>query len=153
MKHPVNQRHHGYGAEWLQSLFTMAVLLFLYQYSLTFDSNAPIVPSSESVKKQTSSYWNDSIGYWFRWDDNDTYTRRDGNAPDIVSVSSQRSSLLWSWGVRVSFYTDLPIENIEKLHTDTLARAYSRLPNGIAVIEWDLSSSRAKNVLATLHAR
>jgi hypothetical protein len=47
----------------------------------------------------------------------------------------------------------LSIQEIESKNTWNSPRTYSRLPNGIAMIEWDLSSIRAKTVLATLHSR
>lgn len=65
MKKLLGQRQHGYVAEWLQALFTLAVLVSIYQYSLTYDSNAQGA-SGTGAKNQTSSYWNDVIGYGFR---------------------------------------------------------------------------------------
>jgi hypothetical protein len=152
MKHPVYERHHGYGAEWLQAVFTLVVLGSIYQYSLTFDPNTVKVSEKES-KNQTSSYWNNVIWYWFRGDEWDKYHTSSWLAPDTVSVSAWTKDLNTDKDVRVSFYTNTSIETIEKNHTDIVNKTYSRLSNGIAVIEWDLSSSRAKNILATLHAR
>ena len=152
MKQFLHRGNDVYKAEWLQALFTLMVLVTLYSYSLTFNSEAQ-GPPGEVPKKQTSSYWNEEIGYWFRWGDDDIYEKQAWKAPDTVSVSAWKTSILSGKSVQVSFYTDTPIETIEKTHSDMAARAYSRLSNGIAVIEGDLSSSRAKNILATLHAR
>ena len=152
MKKILGPRQHGYVAEWLQAIFTLVVLVSLYQYSLTYDPNLSPATGSES-KNQISSYWNDSLGYGFRWDDGDTYKKSVGKALDTVSVSAWGASFFTGNNVQVSFYTDTPISDIKKLHTASVSKAYSRLSNGIAVIEWDLSSTRAKNVLATLHAR
>ncbi len=152
MKHPVYERHHGYGAEWLQALFTLVVLVSLYQYSLTFNSNTNLDSGGES-KQQTSSYWNESLWYWFRGNEGDTYNTSTWKAIDTVSVSSSNDSITADKNVRVSFYTASTIADIEKNYENIVNKTFSRLPNGIAVIEGDISSLRAKNVLATLHAR
>jgi hypothetical protein len=42
---------------------------------------------------------------------------------------------------------------VEKIHNSPVARAFSTLPTGIAVIEGNLDSPTAKTILATLHVK
>ena len=55
--------------------------------------------------------------------------------------------------VKVSYYKDATLDAVEKIHDSDVARTFSRLPRGIAVIEGDLGSATAKDILATLHSR
>ncbi len=153
MNHPVHKRHHGYGAEWLQALFTLAVLTSFYTMSLSFENKDTW--TSWNTQSWASSYWNPSLKYGFHGNDGDTYKKIRTNASDEVNVTSKKGAWEKKDGpVVVSFYSDnISFENIDKMHDNGNPRAYSRLSNGIAVIEGDLASARAKNILATLHAQ
>lgn len=83
----------------------------------------------------------------------DSYTSTGNAQSDQVTVQPSSMKTSEDGTVRVTFYKDTPIDTIEaSLPTDT-PRAYSRLSNGIAVIEWDLNSPSAKTILSTLHSR
>jgi hypothetical protein len=153
MKHSSNQRHHGYGVEWLQAIFTLVVLSWIAASVDNFDSYGTTYANNPTPKTVSGTYWNETIGYGFRWNGGDIYKSHWGSGVDIVAVSSKDGLVYADSQVKVSFYTKNSIQEIEKVHTENTPRTYSRLPNGIAVIEWDLSSATAKTVLATLHSR
>ena len=54
---------------------------------------------------------------------------------DTVRVSSSGLIGTAHGDVRVSFYKDTPIDQIDRSLDSGSARAYSRLPHGIAVIQ------------------
>lgn len=154
MKHTQSQRPRRSGVELIQAVCTLMVLSGIYMFSTTYSSSSVSLrdaPAKPAIL--TSSYWNDKIGYGFTSVTWDTYVKQGSGKVDTVEIlpsdglNSDQDSLL------VSFYPTMPIAEIEATNTWATPRTYSRLPNGIAMIEWDLSSDRAKTVLATLHSR
>lgn len=138
----------------MQAVFTLLTLTGIYVFSTTYSGNtaslwdAPTKPAMLSAQ-----YWNDTIGYGFTSVPGDTYAKVGNGNVDQVDIHPWDGLVYNDQSVRVSFYSTLSIEDIEKKNTQTTPRTYSRLPGGIAMIEWDLSSNRAKTVLATLHSR
>jgi hypothetical protein len=153
MKSSLHKRPSGYGVEWLQAVFTLLVLTGIYFSSGSYATTVPPSLTSEKSVEIAVPYWNDAFGYGFQWNPGDTYQSETASGVDQVSVSSSGGVIFEDTTVKVSFYKDTSIEDIEKLHSSDTSRAYSRLPTGIAVIEWDLASATAKIVLATLHSR
>jgi hypothetical protein len=154
MKHSHNKRHRGYGVEWLQAIFTLTVLSGIAMSVDNFDSYGTTYAKNQPTAHSVSgAYWNETLGYGFRWTSGDSYKNSTGSSIDVVVISPTDGLVYKDSTVKVSFYTKDSIKEIEKKHTEDVPRTYSRLPNGIAVIEWDLASSRAKTILATLHSR
>jgi hypothetical protein len=142
--------------EWLQAFVTLLVLTGIYYASDNFEAYTAqykMHSSHSAIEQKSSAYWNDNYGYGFRWVAGDTYIPHSSTGSDQVLVKNNSWLVFQDSTVQVSFYPDATIETIEKKHTRSVNRAYSRLSNGIAVIEWDLASATAKTVLATLHAR
>jgi hypothetical protein len=156
MKHPLRQRHHSQWVEWIQAFVTLFVLTGIYYASDNFEAYTTQYKTHSShsaVEQKSSAYWNDNYGYGFRWVAGDLYLPKSSTGSDQVLVKSSSWLVFQYATVQVSFYPHATIDAVEKKHTQSVKRAYSRLPNGIAVIEWDLASATAKTVLATLHAR
>lgn len=152
MKHPQYQRHHNYSVEWLQAMFTLMILVWIYVSMPYFNSyETALTPKPE--QNSSISYWNESLWYGFQWWSWYVYNPKSTQVSDIVQVQMKNGTIYNDSGVKVSFYTNTPIDQVEKKHDSQIPRTYSRLPNGIAVIEWDLASPVAKNILATLHSR
>lgn len=153
MKHPQYQRHRKYGVEWLQAVFTLMVLTWIYVSMPYFDSYETSLIEPKSAIPMNRSYWNDTLWYGFNTGSWDTYNQVSTWVDDKVDIRSSSGIVFDGDWIRVSFYSQASIDDIEKYHWDDTPRAYSRLPNGIAVIEWDLASPTAKTILATLHSR
>ncbi len=154
MKHSVSQRPGSSGVELMQAVFTLMTLTGIYVFSTTYAGNTT---SLRDVPKKpiilSSQYWNDTVGYGFSSVPWDTYLKIGTGEIDQIDIHPWDGVVYHDQSVRVSFYSKLSIEDIEKKNTRDIPRTYSRLPGGIAMIEWDLSSGRAKTVLATLHSR
>ncbi len=154
MKHSVSQRPRNNGVELMQAVFTLMALSGIYIFSTSYTGNTTSlrdVPAKPAIL--SSNYWNDKIGYGFTSVPWDTYVKVGNGDVDQIDIHPWDGIVYNDQSVRVSFYSTLSIEDIEKKNTQTVPRTYSRLPGGIAMIEWDLSSNRAKTVLATLHSR
>lgn len=135
---------------------TLLVLGLLYASRNLFggevaNGSMPDTPPLPPV--QQNSYWNENFGYGFRGENNDLYQSKSFSGVDVVAVDSKEGVLFKDAKVKVSFYSSASIEEIEKMHPIQGDRSYSKLNNGIAVIEGDLDSPSAKTILATLHAR
>ena len=153
MKHPQYQRHRRYGVEWAQAVFTLMVLVWIYVSMPYFDSYETTLTEPVQSSVVSHSYWNDELGYGFATGSGDTYQQVSTSVHDKVDINTA-TGFIYDWdGVRVSFYSQATIEDIQKTHASDMPRTYSRLPGGIAVIEWDLASPTAKTILATLHSR
>jgi hypothetical protein len=113
-----------------------------------FDGWSGVVPPKEKPLSVSDPYWNERLSYGFRSLSWDTYTGTGDMTQDTVSVTS----LHGKDRLRVSYYKNTSVEEIESKYHDTIPRAYSRLTGGIAVIEWDIDSPRAKTIYSTLHA-
>ena len=139
MKHPVHRHPRGSGSEWLSALFTLSVLVGIYSSMDSFSSYSALMSPTGSVEGHQISvslpYWNPDMQYGFRSVAGDSYVQTGSKVVDLVSVGADKKSIQTSDGVRVSFYPDTPIADIEKSMTPGTPRAYSRLSNGIAVIE------------------
>jgi hypothetical protein len=147
MKHPPQMRQHGYVAEWLQAIFTLLLLVSLSTYSLQVNDTKER-EYSENIR--TSSYWDKIYWYGFHGNDQDTYTSYSTKNASIVRVSSPDSLP----EVQVSFYPKwTPDSLIHALQRENSPNIMTTISNGTVIIEWDLSSSRAKNILATLNPR
>jgi len=153
MKHPQYQRHHNYSVEWLQAVFTLMILVWIYLSLPYFEADSNIISAGEDRVIQSTWYWNESLWYGFQSGSWYVYHRAPHTIGDRVEVKKDKEIIYDDPSVRVSFYTGSDIEEVQKYHTDTLPRAYSRLPNGIAVIEGDLASAVAKTIIATLYSR
>lgn len=154
MKSSPHKRPSSGGVQLVQALGTLAFLVGIYSWSMTFDNN-PVNLRTPPQKPAilTSKYWNDNLGYGFQTNAGDKYQATTASGVDQVTIRSGDGEVYRDDNVRVSFYSGTSIEDIEKNHGTNKARTYSRLPNGIAVIEGNLDSPRAKLVLTTLHAR
>ncbi len=154
MKHSVSQRPRNNGVELMQAVFTLLALSGIYVFSTSYTGNtASLWDPPKKPAILSSKYWNDKIGYGFTSVPWDTYVTVWSGNVDQVDIRPGDGLVYNDQSVRVSFYSTLSIEDIEKKNTRDTPRTYSRLPGGIAMIEWDLSSNRAKTVLATLHSR
>ncbi len=152
MKHPVHTSNRAYTAEWLQALFTLLVLVSLYYLSLGFDQKDNSLGYNGITA--SNSYWNNDLGYGFHGDDQDIYVPSEEASPDTVMVYGSWSKWVEKAAVKVSFYTfDTPKESIEKIYSGSTPRILATLSHGTAVVEWNLSSSRVKNIVATLYPR
>lgn len=154
MKHTPSQRPRRSGVELIQAVCTLMVLSGIYLFSTTYSGNSVSlrdVPAKPAIL--TSIYWNDKIGYGFTSVTWDTFDRQGSGGVDQVEIRPGDGLVYDRDSVRVSFYSTLSIQEIESKNTGNTPRTYSRLPHGIAMIEWDLSSDRAKTILATLHSR
>lgn len=156
MKHPVHRHSRRQGSEWISAIFTLLVLVGIYNSTDNFDSYSALFmePPWGSEKKITvaAPYWNDTLWYWFRSAEWDSYSSTGNAVSDQVMVEPPEVRTSEDGTVRVTFYKDTPIETIEASLTESWPRAYSRLSNGIAVIQWDLDSPSAKTILSTLHS-
>lgn len=83
----------------------------------------------------SSSYWNEKLGYGFHGGSGDTYESASTATGDAVDIHSGDGLVYDDHDVRVSFYSQATLSDIQQHHQTTVARTYSRLPNGIAVIE------------------
>lgn len=154
MKHTPLEKRSQYRTEWLQAVFTFLVLVSIYTSTSYFDGyESTLTQPPKKPAIFSGSYWNDTLWYGFRGKDGDTYKTISWSWQDSVMITPDKGVVYDDKTVRVSFYTDEPIEKIERIHNSNLPRTFSRLSNGIAVIEGDLASPTAKNILATLHAR
>ena len=154
MKHTQSQRPRHNGVELIQAVCTLMVLSGIYMYSTVYSSNSVSLrdaPAKPAIL--TSQYWDDKTGYGFASVTWDTYNKQGSGGVDQVEIRPGDGLVYDRDSVRVSFYSTLSIQEIEAKNTWNSPRTYSRLPHGIAMIEWDLSSDRAKTVLATLHSR
>ncbi len=153
MKHPVSRKHPWSGVEWLQAVFTLLVLSWIYMASTHFDTyetTLASIPAKPAILSE--KYWNDKLGYGFHTEKGSRYESTWDTKKDEVKVSP--NGLVYSdASVKVSYYKDATLESVEKIHDSDVARTFSRLPRGIAVIEGNLSSATAKDILATLHSR
>lgn len=142
-------------AQWIQALTTLSILTILYLTRNFFggelEAKVPTIPPLQNVEQ--NSYWNEDFWYGFRWEKSDKYQNKAFSWVDLVAVDPQEWVIFEDARVRVSFYLSGSIDEVEAKYPPTGPRAYSHLSRGIAVIEGDLESSTAKNVLATLHAR
>ena len=157
MKHPIHRHHRQHGTEWISAIFTLLVLVGIYNSMDNFDSYSALFSKNDTgwTKKITvaSPYWNNTLSYGFRSVEGDSYTNIGTPRTDQVTVHQSSTKISDDGKVRVTFYKDTPIDVIEASLPPSSPRAYSRLPNGIAVIEWDLASPSAKTILSTMHSR
>ncbi len=157
MKHPIHRHHRRQGTEWISAIFTLLVLVGIYSSTDNFDSYSALFsqPPWGTEKKITvaAPYWNNTLAYWFRSVEWDTYSSIESEKSDTVTVDSPTRKVSADGKVQVTFYPDTPIDVIDSSLPQGSPRAYSRLSNGIAVIEWDLDSPSAKTILSTLHPR
>lgn len=135
MNHSLHKRSVGYGVEWLQAIFTLLVLTGIYLSSGSYASSETQNVSSGKSVPIAVPYWNNTLGYGFQGNSGDTYKSKSSSGLDQVFVGVSDGVIFEDKKVRVSFYKNTSIEDIEKLHPSDTSRAYSRLPNGIAVIE------------------
>jgi hypothetical protein len=157
MIHPTPRRGQNTSAEWLSAIFTLLVLTGIYNSMDAFSSFGetgiarPSAPEISTPLSVAPPYWNQKLGYGFRSVAWDRYTSSGSENWDIVIVSSWETTDTKN-SVKVSFYKDTPIDQIQlSLDTDT-PRAYSRLSHGIAVIEGNIDSPSAKTIFSTLHS-
>ena len=157
MKHPIQRHHRWQGTEWISAIFTLLVLVGIYSSTETFDSYSALLstPPGGSEKKITvaAPYWNDTLAYGFRSIEWDSYTSKENAQSDQVTIESATRKVSPDGKVQVTFYPDTPIDVIDASLPPSSPRAYSRLSNGIAVIQWDLDSPSAKTILSTLQPR
>ena len=142
--------------EWVSAIGTLLVLSSVYASMDSFSSYAPqteniITKPSTSPLSVASPYWNSDLWYGFRSIAWDVYDASTSNMKDVVSVKNAGTSSDIN-EIRVSFYKDSTIENIDKNLKADIPRAYSKLSHGIAVIEWNLDTARAKTIFSTLHS-
>ncbi len=143
--------------EWISAFGTLLVLFSVY---VSMDKFSSYAPQEEKVKTQQSTsslsvappYWNTTHGYGFRSIAWDVYEASSSNIKDVVSVKNSNTTAPDTTEVKVSYYKDSSIESIEKNIPPDTPRAYSKLSRGIAVIEWNLDSARAKIIFSTLHS-
>ncbi len=157
MKHPIQRHTRHQGSEWISAIFTLLVLVGIYNSTDNFWSYSSLLSAPQWwwEKKITvaAPYWNNTFSYGFRSVEWDSYASRETAQSDQVTVQPSETKVSEDGKVQVTFYRNTPIEMIDAgLPVDT-PRAYSRLPNGIAVIQWDLASPSAKTILTTLHSR
>lgn len=158
MKHLVPRQSQNGKQEWLSALFTLLVLTGIYSsmdhFSSFAKSESSDTPKSNSweISSVAPPYWNHTMGYGFRSIAWDTYTSSGNQNMDMVQVHPSGLTSTSHKGIRVSFYKDTPINEIDQSLIPGSARAYSRLPHGIAVIQWDLDSASAKTIFSTLHS-
>lgn len=154
MKHPVHRHPRRSGSEWLSAIFTLLVLTGIYSSMDSFSSYSSLydVSSTGHTISISAPYWNEQMGYGFHALAWDSYTQTGSAKVDHVTVVGENWAISMKDGVKVAFYRDIPIADIEKSLDPTTPRAYSRLPNGIAVITGNLDSPSAKTILATIHS-
>jgi len=141
-------KRQRYIQDWVSAVGTFLFLVGVYSSMDHFDSESPPPIKKENSLSVADPYWNERLSYWFRSLSWDTYTGTGDMTRDTVSVISARDADL----LRVSYYKNTSLEEIESKYHDTTPRAYSRLASGIAVIEWNIDSPRAKTIYSTLHA-
>lgn len=92
---------------------------------------------SEKSLSVAKPYWNSSMSYGFRSVAGDSYstTGSDSHVDKVLITRRDDRDIYTKDDVKVSFYPNTPIDDIEKDIDQNAPRAYSRLPNGIAVIE------------------
>jgi hypothetical protein len=114
-----------------------------------FSSYSALLPkeeNKENIISLTVPYWNQDMKYGF------------SSAPSVepshppFQVSDDGKTVYTSDGVRVQYYKDMSISEIDKTLDPSTPRAYSRLRGGIAVITGNLDSSQAKTILATMRS-
>lgn len=155
MIHPTPRRGQNTSAEWLSAVFTLLVLTGIYNSMDAFSSFGENGITSPSPSHETHAplsvappYWNQTLWYGFRSIAGDRYSASGSIHTDTVIVSSWDDAS----AVKVSFYKDMPIDQIEKSLNPDNPRAYSRLSHGIAVIEGNIDSPSAKTIFSTLHS-
>lgn len=154
MKHPQYQRHRRYGVEWLQAIFTLMVLGGIYLSMSHFDSyDTKLIESPTSQKEGVQTYWNDTLGYGFHQNASGSYTEQKTASGEVIKIRTASGVVGTESEVQVYFYPNTDITKIQAIHQKNTPRTYSRLSNGIAVIEGNLTSPEAKMILATLHSR
>ena len=159
MIHPTPRRRPQSGsADWLSAIFTLLVLTGIYSSMDQFSSYAPSgAPQTMHTDTGTLSsvappYWNQDLAYGFRSVAWDVYSASGTQKRDTVIVTSSGKTTAPHDDIRVSYYRDTSIEQIDQWLDPETPRAYSRLSHGIAVIQWDLDSPSAKTIFSTLHS-
>ncbi len=145
-------------SDWLSAIFTLLVLSGIYASMDNFDSYSSLYKNQDKINESklitvASPYWNSDMNYGFRSIVWDAYVQTGSNSVDQVLVKSIDKTVYTHDGVKVSFYPNTPIAEIDKTIDPNTPRTYSRLANGIAVIEWDLNSASAKTIFSTLHSK
>lgn len=154
MKHTVSRVPGRSGVELMQAVFTLLALSGIYTFSTTYGgSDVSLREAPQKPAILSSQYWSDKAWYGFSSAPGDKYAEVKNGEAEQVDIHPWDGLVYDDQTLRVSFFSKLSIEDIEAKNTRNLPRTYSRLPGWIAMIEWDLSSPRAKTVLATLHSR
>lgn len=140
MKHPLPRHSRRMSSEWLSAIFTLLVLSGIYASMDNFDSYSTFYKYQEKINEPklisvASPYWNNDMSYGFRSIAGDAYTQTGSSSVDQVLVKSKDKTVFMHNGVKVSFYPNTSIAEIDKSIDPNTPRAYSRLANGIAVIE------------------
>lgn len=100
-----------------------------------FDSYETTLTEPMNTAPVSRSYWNDTLGYGFNTGSGDTYNQVSTAVDDKVDIRSSDGIVYDDDTVRVSFYSQASIDDIQQYHREDTPRTYSRLQNGIAVIE------------------
>lgn len=142
--------------EWIQAIATLLILMAIFFsknffWDIPVSATTPITPPVETFPQK--SYWNNTLWYGFSGDQNDHYFSTMSWEVDQVAVDPKEGIIFEDAKVRVLYYKNTSIEEVEKFLTSPKPRAFSHLRDWVAVVEWDLESSSAKTVLATLHNR
>lgn len=143
--------------EWVSAIGTLLVLWSVYASMDNFSSYATIETEKVSTKESMSPtsvsppYWSSEHGYGFRSIAWDVYDASSSNMKDVVSVRNSNSEPS-NTDIKVSYFKEWSIESIDKSLSPETPRAYSKLSHGIAVIEWNLDSPRAKTIFSTIHS-
>lgn len=148
MKHPVHRHAPSHRSEWLSAIFTLLVLTGIYSSMDNFSSYSALLPEKHEEKTidVVLPYWNDVQKYGF----SSAPSEEPSHPP--FQVSADGKTVYTADGVRVQYYKDSTISEIEKTLDTSTPRAYSRLSGGIAVITGNLDSPAAKTILATLRS-
>jgi hypothetical protein len=158
MIHHVPRRGQNSRQEWLSAIFTLLVLTGIYSSMDRFSSygTSPVALAERTETTGTSSvappYWNHDLRYGFRSVAWDSYTASGSGKTNNVIVKPTKDSLSPHADISVSYYKDTSIDQIDRSLIPGSPRAYSRLPHGIAVIQWDLESPSAKTIFSTLYS-
>jgi hypothetical protein len=142
--------------EWVSAIGTLLVLSWVYASMDNFSSYAPapketINDQHQSTLSVAPAYWNKSLGYGFRSIAWDVYEASTTDMKDVVSVKNS-IGMQDANKVTVSYYKNTSLESIEPPLEPYTPRAYSQVWHGIAVIEGNLDSARAKTIFSTLHS-
>ncbi|GAB0174811.1 MAG: hypothetical protein HHAS10_06900 [Candidatus Altimarinota bacterium] len=143
--------------EWVSAIGTLLVLGSVYASMDSFSSYAPQQTEKVSANESTSPpsvappYWSSTHGYGFRSIAGDVYDASSSNMKDVVSVRGSDSKPN-NTDIKVSYFREGDIESIDKTISPETPRAYSKLSHGIAVIEGNLDSARAKTIFSTIHS-